>query len=379
MFFGLDLMQLQIYWWLIFSLLAGLLSFMFFVQGGQGMLFELAKNEEEKALIINSLGRKWELGFTTLVLFGGVAFAAFPLFYSVSFGGAYWVWLLILFCFILQAVSYEYRKKNGNLLGSKTYEIFLFINGILGVFLIGVALSTFFSGANFQLNSHRFVLWIGSARGLEALLNPYNLLLGLALVFLSRILACGYFLNHINEAFIQQRIPKKFLSNALLFLLFFLSFLFWIFTKEGFLINPTATISLQKYLYFTNFIQTPLLMGIFALGVLLVLIGIFLGYKGHKKTIFPLGLGSILSVFALMASLGVGNSAFYPSLVDLQNSLTIYNASSSYYTLSVMGYVSLLIPFVLGYIIYVWYLMDKAKLTKEELQEQAHRAIKEKK
>lgn len=372
MFFGLDLAQLQIYWWLIFSLLAGLLSFMFFVQGGQGMLFELAKNEEEKALIINSLGRKWELGFTTLVLFGGAAFAAFPLFYSTSFGGAYWVWLLILFCFILQAVSYEYRKKEGNLLGSKTYEIFLLLNGILGVFLIGVALSTFFSGANFTLDSHHFVSWVGSARGLEALLNPYNFLLGFALVFLSRILACGYFLNHIDEAIIKQRIKEKFTFNALLFLLFFLSFLVWIFTKEGFLINADSTISLQKYLYLMNFLQIPLLIGIFLIGVLLTLIGIFLGYKGHKKAIFALGLGSVLSVFALMASLGIGKSAFYPSLVDLQSSLTIYNASSSYYTLSVMGYVSLLVPFVLAYIIYVWSLMDRVKLTKKELQEQTH-------
>ena len=204
MFFGLDLIGLQIYWWGILSLLGGLLVFMFFVQGGQGMLFELAKNEEEKALIVNSLGRKWELGFTTLVLFGGASFAAFPLFYSTSFGGAYWVWLIILFCFIVQAVSYEYRKKEGNFLGSRTYEVFLLINGILGVFLIGVALSTFFSGANFRLDSSNFVEWENASKGLEALLNPWNFLLGFALVFLSRVLACGYFLNNIDDVIINE-------------------------------------------------------------------------------------------------------------------------------------------------------------------------------
>ena len=236
MFFGLDLIGLQIYWWGILSLLGGLLVFMFFVQGGQGMLFELAKNEEEKALIVNSLGRKWELGFTTLVLFGGASFAAFPLFYSTSFGGAYWVWLIILFCFIVQAVSYEYRKKEGNFLGSRTYEVFLLINGILGVFLIGVALSTFFSGANFRLDSSNFVEWENASKGLEALLNPWNFLLGFALVFLSRVLACGYFLNNIDDEIIKERVKRKIALNSVAFLVFLLGFLFWVFTKEGFFV-----------------------------------------------------------------------------------------------------------------------------------------------
>lgn len=372
MFFGLDLIGLQIYWWGILSLLGGLLVFMFFVQGGQGMLFELAKNEEEKALIVNSLGRKWELGFTTLVLFGGASFAAFPLFYSTSFGGAYWVWLIILFCFIVQAVSYEYRKKEGNFLGSRTYEVFLLINGILGVFLIGVALSTFFSGANFRLDSSNFVEWENASKGLEALLNPWNFLLGFALVFLSRVLACGYFLNNIDDEIIKERVKRKIALNSVVFLVFFLGFLFWIFTKEGFFVSQDGLVSMQKFLYFQNFLEMPFLIVILFVGVVCVLLGMYMGFKGCKKAIFALGIGSVLTVFAILLSIGIGKSAFYPSLVDLQDSLTIYNASSSYYTLSVMGYVSLLVPFVLAYIVYVWNLMDRVKITRDELREDSH-------
>lgn len=372
MFFGLDLIGLQIYWWGILSLLGGLLVFMFFVQGGQGMLFELAKNEEEKALIVNSLGRKWELGFTTLVLFGGASFAAFPLFYSTSFGGAYWVWLIILFCFIVQAVSYEYRKKEGNFLGSRTYEVFLLINGILGVFLIGVALSTFFSGANFRLDSSNFVEWENASKGLEALLNPWNFLLGFALVFLSRVLACGYFLNNIDDEIIKERVKRKIALNSVVFLVFFLGFLFWIFTKEGFFVSQDGLVSMQKFLYFQNFLEMPFLIAILLVGVVCVLLGMYMGFKGCKKAIFALGIGSVLTVFAILLSIGIGKSAFYPSLVDLQDSLTIYNASSSYYTLSVMGYVSLLVPFVLAYIVYVWNLMDRVKITRDELREDSH-------
>lgn len=371
MFFGLDFVELQIYWWLILSLLGGLLVFMFFVQGGQGMLFELGKNEEEKALIINSLGRKWELGFTTLVMFGGAAFAAFPLFYSVSFGGAYWVWLVILFCYIIQAVSYEYRKKEGNFLGSKTYEIFLWINGNFAVFLIGVALSTFYSGANFTLNAHSFVEWGGSLRGLEALFNPLNFILGFALIFLSRILALGYLSNNINDEAMQERIKGKFLVNSIVFLVFFLGFLAWIFTKDGFMILGNGEIGTIPFAYLFSFLNNILLLILLLIGVVLVLFGIFLGIRGCNKAIFALGVGSVLAVFSLLMTLGLDN-AFYPSVIDLQDSLTIYNASSSYYTLSVMGYVSLMVPIVLGYIIYVWSLMDRVKLTKDELREESH-------
>lgn len=372
MFFGLELAQLQVYWWIVESLLGGLLVFMFFVQGGQGLLFTLAKDETQKTMLINSLGRKWELGFTTLVLFGGAAFAAFPLFYSVSFGGAYWVWLAILFCYIIQAVSYEYRKKEGNLLGSKTYEIFLLINGILGVFLIGVAVSTFFSGANFTLDSNNFVHWEGSLRGLEALANPFNFLLAFALVFLSRILGAAYFMNNINDEAIAQNAKKSILINTILFLPFFLGFLAWICIKNGFYV-ANGEVSMKEFLYFETFIHYPLILIILLIGVLLVLFGIFKAIvKNDKKAIFPLGIGVVLAVFAIFLNIGLGQSAFYPSIVDLQSSLTIQNASSSYYTLSVMGYVSLFVPFVIAYIAYVWRLMDRVKITKEEMENSHH-------
>lgn len=254
MFFGLDLDELQIYWWVIVSLLGGLLVFMFFVQGGQSLICVVAKDELEKTMLINSLGRKWELGFTTLVLFGGACFAAFPLFYSTSFGGAYWVWLTILFCFIIQAVSYEYRKKEGNLLGSKVYEAFLWINGVFGVFLIGVAISTFFSGSHFVLDEHNFVEWSMVSRGLEALLEPANYLLGLALVFLSQILGASYFLNNIDDTQIAKRARKVILLSSVAFLPCVLGFLMWICSKEGFYVDSKG-VTLQPYVYLHNFLS----------------------------------------------------------------------------------------------------------------------------
>lgn len=372
MFLGLGLEALQIYWWVVLSLLGGLLVFMFFVQGGQTLMDALSDNELEKSMLINSLGRKWELGFTTLVLFGGAAFAAFPLFYSTSFGGAYWAWLAILLCFILQAVSYEYRKKEGNLYGAKTFEIFLKINGFLGVFLIGVAVSSFFSGSHFTLNAQNFVQWQHPLRGLELLLNPYNYLLGLALVFLSRILATAYFMNNINDEGIKARCVQKLKTNSLLFLPFFLGFLAWIFFKEGFLMQGDGSIVLQGGVYWDNFISNPIFAGILLVGVLAVLLGMVQGAKGCPRAIWTLGLGAVLAVFGLLLSVGLGGSAFYPSLSDLQSSLTIKNASSSYYTLSVMAWVSLLVPFVLAYIFYVWRTMDRVKLTKEEIANDDH-------
>lgn len=372
MFLGLELEALQIYWWLILSLLGGLLVFMFFVQGGQTLIDELSENELEKTMLVNSLGRKWELGFTTLVMFGGASFAAFPLFYSTSFGGAYWAWLCILFCFILQAVSYEYRKKENNVYGSKTYEIFLKINGYLGVFLIGIALSSFFSGSKFILNEHNFVSWQSPLHGLELLFNPFNYLLALALVFLARLLGAAYFMNNINDENIKARARKKLSFNSLLFLPFFLGFLAWIFLKEGFKIEANALISMSANLYWYNFLNHPFIALLFVIGVVLVLLGIVQGAKGCSKAIFTLGLGTILAVFALLASLGLGQSAFYPSLSDLQSSLTLKNASASYYTLSVMAYVSLLVPFVLAYIVYVWRAMDRVKITREEIANDEH-------
>ncbi|EAH4986707.1 cytochrome d ubiquinol oxidase subunit II [Campylobacter coli] len=372
MFFGLELEGLQIYWWVILSLLGGLLVFMFFVQGGQTLIDELSSDELEKTMLVNSLGRKWELGFTTLVLFGGAAFAAFPLFYSTSFGGAYWAWLCILFCFILQAVAYEYRKKENNVYGSKTYEVFLKINGYLGVFLIGVAISSFFSGSHFVLNEHNFVSWQNSLRGLELLFNPFNYLLGIALVFLSRILGAAYFMNNIKDENIKAKAVRKLSINSILFLPFFLGFLAWIFIKEGFGVDEKGIVSMTENVYLYNFLDNILFAILFIVGVVFVLLGMVQGSKGCSKTIFTLGFGSVLAVFALFLSIGLGSSAFYPSLSDLQNSLTIRNASSSYYTLSVMAYVSLLVPFVLAYIIYVWNAMDRVKITREEMKDSEH-------
>ncbi|HDZ5260988.1 TPA: cytochrome d ubiquinol oxidase subunit II [Campylobacter coli] len=372
MFFGLELEGLQIYWWVILSLLGGLLVFMFFVQGGQTLIDELSCDELEKTMLVNSLGRKWELGFTTLVLFGGAAFAAFPLFYSTSFGGAYWAWLCILFCFILQAVAYEYRKKENNVYGSKTYEIFLKINGYLGVFLIGVAVSSFFSGSEFILNEHNFVSWQNSLRGLELLFNPFNYLLGIALVFLSRILGAAYFMNNIKDENIKAKAVRKLSINSILFLPFFLGFLAWIFIKKGFGVDEKGIVSMTENVYLYNFLDNILFAILFIVGVVFVLLGMVQGSKGCSKTIFTLGFGSVLAVFALFLSIGLGSSAFYPSLSDLQSSLTIRNASSSYYTLSVMAYVSLLVPFVLAYIIYVWNAMDRVKITREEMKDSEH-------
>ncbi|MCR2063645.1 cytochrome d ubiquinol oxidase subunit II [Campylobacter helveticus] len=372
MFFGLELEALQIYWWVVLSLLGGLLVFMFFVQGGQTLMDELSSNALEKTMLVNSLGRKWELGFTTLVLFGGAAFAAFPLFYSTSFGGAYWAWLAILLCFILQAVSYEYRSKENNVFGSKTYEIFLKINGFLGVFLIGVAVSSFFSGSHFSLNSQNFVQWQHSLRGLELLLNPYNYLLGFALIFLSRILGAAYFMNNISDEAIKAKCIAKLKFNSLLFLPFFLGFLGWICFKDGFFVGDGGVVSLKANVYLQNFLSYPIFAVILVLGVVLVLLGMVQGAKKCTKAIWTLGVGTILAVFALFLSVGLGESAFYPSLSDLQSSLTIKNASSSYYTLSVMAYVSLFVPFVLAYIAYVWNAMDKVKITKEEIANDAH-------
>ncbi|HEF9714888.1 TPA: cytochrome d ubiquinol oxidase subunit II [Campylobacter coli] len=372
MFFGLELEGLQIYWWLILSLLGGLLVFMFFVQGGQTLIDELSSDELEKTMLVNSLGRKWELGFTTLVLFGGAAFAAFPLFYSTSFGGAYWAWLCILFCFILQAVAYEYRKKENNVYGSKTYEVFLKINGYLGVFLIGVAISSFFSGSHFVLNEHNFVSWQNSLRGLELLFNPFNYLLGIALVFLSRILGAAYFMNNIKDENIKAKAVRKLSINSILFLPFFLGFLAWIFIKKGFGVDEKGIVSMTENVYLYNFLDNILFAILFIVGVVFVLLGMVQGSKGCSKTIFTLGFGSVLAVFALFLSIGLGSSAFYPSLSDLQSSLTIRNASSSYYTLSVMAYVSLLVPFVLAYIIYVWNAMDRVKITREEMKDSEH-------
>lgn len=370
---SLSLENLQIYWWFIVSLLGGLLVFMMFVQGGQSLIFSLGKDELKKDMLINSIGRKWELTFTTLVMFGGACFAAFPLFYATSFGGAYWVWLAILFCFIVQAVSYEYRKKPDNFLGARTYEIFLFINGSLGVILIGMAVSTFFSGSDFVLNEHNFVEWKTPFRGLEALSNPYLYLLGIAMFFLSRIGGCLYLMNNIADGEFIQNARKQLIINTVLFLPFFLGFLAWILTKDGFAYDANGVVSLVPYKYAINLIEMPIAGALLLVGVLLVLVGIFQGaFTKSIRGIFAYGVGVTLAVTALFLITGLNGTAFYPSFSDLSSSLTIKNASSSHYTLGVMAYVSLLVPFVLAYIVIVWRAIDSKKITQDEIKNDHH-------
>jgi len=368
-FHDLELLTLQQYWWIIISLLGGLFVFIMFVQGGQTLIDKLSDSEVEKTMLINSIGRKWELGFTTLVLFGGALFAAFPLFYASSFGGAYWVWMIILFCFIIQAISYEFRTKPNNFLGQKTYEIFLKINGSLGVFLLGVAISTFFSGSEFILDSNNFIDWQNPLRGLEALLNPYNYLLGFSLVFLAKISGALYFINNIDYEPIREKAVNSIKVNMLLFLMPFLGFIFWILTKDGFAFDINGVVFIQEYKYLQNFIEMPIVLTMFLIGVIMVVIAVFVTIT-FKKTccIKTGGVGIVLTVMAVFLNVGFNNTVYYPSTVDLQSSLTIVNSSGSQYTLMVMSYASLMVPFVLAYIAFAWYSMDRVKITKEEIE-----------
>lgn len=367
-FGNLELITLQQYWWIIISLLGGLFVFIMFVQGGQTLIDKLSENETEKTMLINSIGRKWELGFTTLVLFGGALFAAFPLFYSTSFGGAYWVWLAILFCFIIQAVSYEYRTKPNNFLGQKTYEYFLKINGNIGTFLLGVAISTFFSGSEFIIDNNNFVNWKNPLRGLEALLNPYNYLLGFSLVFLAKISGALYFINNIDYEKIREKAVNSIKINMLLFLFFFLGFMFWILTKDGFAIQ-NGIVFIEKYKYLFNFIEMPVILGMFLIGVIMVIVAVFMTIIFKKTCCIKTGGGGIvLTVMALLLNVGFNNTSYYPSTSDLQSSLTIMNSSGSHYTLMTMSYVSLMVPFVLAYIAFAWYSMDRVKITKDEIE-----------
>lgn len=371
MFENLTLLQLQQFWWIIISLLGGLFVFIMFVQGGQTLLGRLSLGDEvHKTMLINSLGRKWELGFTTLVLFGGALFAAFPLFYATSFGGAYWVWMAILFCFIIQAVSYEYRKKPDNFLGQKVYETFLFINGSLGVILLGVAIATFFSGSSFLVDENNFSHWQTSFRGLEALFSLFNLSLGFTLFFLVRILGALYFINNIDNETIRERAVKSIKIDMLIFLFFFLVFLLMLFTRSGFAYDENQVVFMQENKYLINFLEMPFVLAMLVLGVLMVVVAVFLTIH-FKKTccIKTGGLGVVLTVMALFLNVGFNGTSYYPSVYDLQSSLTIMNSSGSHYTLTTMSYVSLMVPFVLAYIFYVWYQMDKVKITKEEIED----------
>ena len=360
---------LQHYWWFLISLLGGLLVFLLFVQGGQSLLFQLGKTEAQRQLLLESTGKKWELTFTTLVTFGGAFFASFPLFYSTSFGGAYWVWMLILLCFVLQAVSYEYQMRKGNLLGKKTYRIFLLINGIAGPVLLGTAVGTFFNGAEFIVNKEQLSVlsmpvisqWATPWHGLEAVLNIWNACLGIAVFFLARVLAILYFMNNIDDESIRSQSWNRLLPESIAFLLFFLAFLAHWLIADGFAVNPdTQEIFMQPYKYVLNLLEMPYVTGILLVGVILVLWGIGKTYlnPSYREGIWFSGTGTVLTVLALLLCAGWNHTAYYPSITDLQSSLTLQNSCSSPFTLKVMSYVSILIPFVLAYIFYAWRAID---------------------
>ena len=374
MFGNLSHLELQQYWYVIVSLLGSLLVFLFFVQGGQTFIFRIGKSDSERTIIVNTLGRKWEFTFTTLVTFGGAFFASFPLFYATSFGGAYWVWMIILFAFVIQAVSYEFRTKASNFLGQRTYEWFLFINGLLGTILVGVAVATFFSGSQFSLNEMYNVSRANRARGLEAALSIFNLSLGFTVFFLARVLGLLYFMNTIDNENIITRSKKQLLYNAIPFVLFFLIFTVWLMLREGFAVNPgTGEVFMESYKYLHNILAMPPVLVMFLVGVTGVLGGIALSLlKDTSNGIWFTGPGTILVVFSLFMLAGFNNTAFYPSTHDLQSSLTIQNASSSHYTLVALSWVSLFIPFVLAYIIIAWRALNKKKIDEKEMQEEHH-------
>lgn len=374
MFDTLSYITLQQYWWFIVSLLGALFVFMTFVQGGQTLLYKLGKTEDERDLIVNTLGVKWELTFTTLVLFGGALFAAFPLFYATSFGGAYYVWMLILFCFIIQAVSYEYRKKRNNLFGERVYEMFLFINGSLGIILIGVALATLFTGGNFIVNDMHLSHWTKTTYGLEATLSFFNVAFGFMLFFLARLLAALYFIDTIDDKNIVARARTLLKFETWIFLILFLYVAGSILTMSGYNYDTkTLIVSVEPLKYLHNFMALPLVAGAFIVGALLLLAGLFMDMFGKSdKGIWPAGVGVVLVVLSLFLILGYNHTAYYPSLANMQSSLTIQNSSGSRYTLMAMGYVSLMVPFVLAYIIVAWRAMTRKKMSIEDIKNSEH-------
>jgi cytochrome bd ubiquinol oxidase subunit II len=365
---------LQHYWWIIISVLASALVFLMFVQGGQSVIYSLPQNDNQKTMIVNSLGRKWETTFTTLVTFGGAFFASFPLFYSTSFGGAYWVWIAILFSFTIQAIAYEYRSKPNNVLGQKTFELFLFLNGALGPFLIGVAVATFFTGAMFSLNQMNQVHWATTWYGLEALLNIRNLSLGVAVLFLSRINGLLYIIFTIDDSELFKRSVKALIINSVPFLLFFIFFTISLLISNGYAVDHVnGSISVEKFKYFHNLIQMPVVLLLFLAGVVNVLLGIGITiFRTSRRGIWFTGTGTVLTVFALFIIAGFNGTSFYPSLNDIQSSLTINNASSSHFTLLTMTFVSFIIPVVLVYIWYAWKAINKEKITEAEMKTGEH-------
>ena len=371
---------LQHYWCFIVSLLGALLVFLLFVQGANSLVRSIGGNEEGRRMVINSTGRKWEFTFTTLVTFGGAFFASFPLFYSTSFGGAYWLWMIILFTFVLQAVSYEFQNKIGNILGPSTFQFFLVLNGIVGPLLLGGAVATLFEGSNFIVEKNNMIdfgamtpiisRWANASHGLDALLNPWVLVLGFAVVFLARILGCLYVMNNVNDDDIRERGRHSLLVNTVPFLILFVAYLIHLLLKDGYAYNAEGVIFMEPYKYLTNFLSMWYLLIILLIGVVLVLFGIgkTIVDKQFVSGIWPAGIGTVLTVLALLLCSAWNNTAYYPSTADLQSSLTLANSCSSEFTLRTMFYVSLLVPFVLAYIVYCWRAIDKKKLTKDELK-----------
>ena len=375
---------LQHYWCFIVSLLGALLVFLLFVQGANSVARSLGVTEEGRRLVYNSTGRKWEFTFTTLVTFGGAFFASYPLFYSTSFGGAYWLWMIILFTFVLQAVSYEFQNKIGNFLGPKTFQFFLTLNGIVGPLLLGGAVATFFEGSNFIVDKANLVdagaitpvisRWANASHGLDALLNPWVLVLGFAVVFLARVLGILYVMNNVDDEDIRSRGSVRLIGAVVPFLVLFVAYLVHVLLKDGYAYNAEGVIYMEPYKYLNNFLEMWYLLIVLLIGVVLVLFGIgkTIFSKKYICGIWPAGIGTVLTVLALLLSSAWNNTAYYPSTADLQSSLTMANSCSSEFTLRTMFYVSLLVPFVLAYIVYAWRAIDKKKITKDELQGDDH-------
>ena len=374
---------LQHYWWFLVSLLGALLVFLLFVQGGNSLLFVLGKNDTERTMLVNSTGRKWEFTFTTLVTFGGAFFASFPLFYSTSFGGAYWLWMIILFSFVLQAVSYEFQSKLGNLLGKRTYQYFLVANGIIGPVLLGAAVATFFNGSNFVVSKGNITQeampvisqWANGWHGLDALLDLWNVVLGLAVLFLSRCLGILYFINNVSAAELLPRFRRRLMVEAVCFVAFFVPFVIYVLLKDGFAVDAASgSIVMESYKYFHNLMAMPWVLGLFLLGVVAVLFGLGRSIlcATYNKGIWFAGVGTVLAVLALLLTVGYNNTAYYPSVADLQSSLALSNSCSSLFTLKTMAYVSVFIPFVLAYIIYAWRAIDRKPITADEMKESDH-------
>ena len=369
---------LQHYWWFIISLLGGILVFLLFVQGANTMIFSLGKTSEERRLVIDSTGRKWEFTFTTLVTFGGAFFASFPLFYSTSFGGAYWLWMIILFSFVIQAVSYEFQNKIGNFLGPRTFQICLVINGIVGPLLLGGAVATFFDGSNFTVdkmniaNSFQPVIsrWANASCGLDALLEIYNVIFGVAVLFLARVLGLLYMTNNIDDDSLRKRMRRSLIWNSAAFLVFFLVFFIHVLVKDGYAYNSDGVIVMEPMKYLHNLFANPFVLILLLAGVVSLLAGIIMTIvkRGFIKGIWLSGFGTVMAVTAIFLMAGWNNTAYYPSNVDLQSSLTIANSCSSEFTLRTMAVVSLLVPFVLAYIYYAWRSIDSKKLDRQELK-----------